>query len=230
MHEVMTDFWFNHFNVFAQKEADLWMVTSYERDLIRPRALGRFRDLLLAVAESLAMLYYLDNWLSTAPGAVQPRPAPPRRPGIEQGAQPAPGAGPEPPPGQMMTNQQPGSQRPQPRGPRRGINENYARELMELHTLGVDGGYTQKDVQEVARCFTGWTIDRPFQGGGFVFRPWMHDTGSKTVLGVNIPKRGPGPGAPDRTRHSHRAFCGKPTGGAFGARRSVEAGSVGRRR
>src|SRR4029453_1884044 len=78
--------------------------------------------------------------------------------------------------------------RPPARKP--GINENYARELMELHTLGVDGGYTQKDVQEVARCFTGWTIDRPFQGGGFVFRPWMHDDGSKVVLGITIPAGG----------------------------------------
>jgi uncharacterized protein (DUF1800 family) len=81
---------------------------------------------------------------------------------------------------------------PAPQQPqrKRGINENYARELMELHTLGVDGGYTQKDVQEVARCLTGWTIDRPFQGGGFIFRPWMHDAGSKTVLGVSLPAGG----------------------------------------
>jgi uncharacterized protein (DUF1800 family) len=78
--------------------------------------------------------------------------------------------------------------RPPARKP--GINENYARELMELHTMGVDGGYTQKDVQEVARCFTGWTIDRPNQGGGFLFRPWMHDAGAKTLLGVMIPAGG----------------------------------------
>jgi uncharacterized protein (DUF1800 family) len=189
LQEVMADFWFNHFNVFAQKEADLWMVTSYERDVIRPRAIGRFRDLLLAIAESPAMLYYLDNWLSTAPGAVRPRPASPRPPR----PQPAPGAGPAPT-GEMtpeaMTNQQPAPQNPPPARPPRGINENYARELLELHTLGVDGGYTQKDVQEVARCFTGWTIDRPFQGGGFVFRPWMHDSASKRVLGFNIPAGG----------------------------------------
>jgi uncharacterized protein (DUF1800 family) len=196
LQEVMTDFWFNHFNVFAQKEADLWMITGYERDVIRPRALGRFRDLLLAIAESPAMMYYLDNWLSTAPGAAQPLPSPPRpaRP------QPAPGAG-SAPAGEMMPgampDRQPPTQNPPQARQRRGINENYARELLELHTLGVDGGYTQKDVQEVARCFTGWTIDRPFQGGGFVFRPWMHDTAGKTVLGVNI---APGGGIEDGKR------------------------------
>jgi uncharacterized protein (DUF1800 family) len=191
LQEVMTDFWFNHFNVFAQKEAVLWMITPFERDAIRPNSMGRFRDLLLSVAESPAMLYYLDNWLSAAPDSREPRPSavqPPR----PQNAQPAPGAVSAPPAmmqrneGAAMANQQP----PRPPARRRDINENYARELMELHTLGVDGGYTQKDVQEVARCFTGWTIDRPFQGGGFVFRPWMHDTGAKTVLGTNIPAGG----------------------------------------
>jgi uncharacterized protein (DUF1800 family) len=174
LQEVMTDFWFNHFNVFAQKEAVQWMTTSYERDVIRPRALGRFRDLLGAVAESPAMLFYLDNWLSAAPDAREPRPSIVRPPAMMTEQNPS-----------MMMNQQP---RPPQR--RRDINENYARELMELHTLGVDGGYTQKDVQEVARCFTGWTIDRPFQGGGFVFRPWMHDAGMKTVLGEVIPAGG----------------------------------------
>jgi uncharacterized protein (DUF1800 family) len=224
LQEVLTDFWFNHFNVFAQKEADQWFVTSYEREVIRPRALGRFRDLLLATAESPAMLYYLDNWLSSSPDSKQPRPAGPPRPQTGQPPGPAPGANPKSPEGVMrapdsnvkppeaaaadpsaaMMARQEGGQNPQsairnpqspptpprpaPRKP--GINENYARELMELHTLGVDGGYTQKDVQEVARCFTGWTIDRPFQGGGFVFRPWMHDDGPKTVLGVTIPGGG----------------------------------------
>ncbi|HKS42834.1 MAG TPA: DUF1800 domain-containing protein [Blastocatellia bacterium] len=211
LQEVMTDFWFNHFNVFAQKEAVQWLATSYERDVIRPRALGKFRDLLLATAQSPAMLYYLDNWLSAAPDAKEPRP-------------PRPAAGPP----QMRENAKPGSaamastemqvasdkakviddatllakidgaQQSPPKNPpapaqprrKRDINENYARELMELHTLGVDGGYTQKDVQEVARCLTGWTIDRPFQGGGFIFRPWMHDAGSKTVLGVSLPAGG----------------------------------------
>ena len=241
LQEVLTDFWYNHFNVFAQKEADQWLVTSYERDVIRPRALGKFRDLLLATAESPAMLFYLDNWLSSSPDSKQPRPPTPPRPQNAQPPKPAPGASPKPPegvspaaqtnskpveavmpagastkpavspganPDAAMTAKKEGDQNPQsairnpqsptpnpqppPRPPARkpGINENYARELMELHTLGVDGGYTQKDVQEVARCFTGWTIDRPFQGGSFVYRPWMHDDGSKTVLGVNIPAGG----------------------------------------
>lgn len=216
LQEVLTDFWFNHFNVFAQKEADQWLVTSYEREAIRPRALGTFRDLLLATAESPAMLFYLDNWLSSSPDSRQPRPAAPPRLQNGQPPRPAPAANPKaeggaPAPDQtpaMMVkkevdpNQQTAVRNPQPEqtpkppppprpAPRKpGINENYARELMELHTLGVDGGYTQKDVQEVARCFTGWTIDRPFQGGGFVFRPWMHDDGPKTVLGVTIPAGG----------------------------------------
>ncbi|MEW6212974.1 MAG: DUF1800 domain-containing protein [Acidobacteriota bacterium] len=179
LQEVMVDFWFNHFNVFAQKDAVQWMITSFERDVIRPNAMGRFRDLLLSVAESPAMLFYLDNWLSSATDAREPRPSvsqPPR----PQNARQAPGADPASP--QMMNPQPP----PRPPARRRDINENYARELMELHTLGVDGGYTQRDVQEVARCFTGWTIDRPFQGGGFMFRPWMHDAGAKTVLGVAV--------------------------------------------
>lgn len=212
LQEVLTDFWFNHFNVFAQKEADQWLVTSYEREVIRPRALGRFRDLLLATAESPAMLYYLDNWLSSSPDSKQPRPAGLPRPQNGEPPRPAPAANPRPAdpaipapvadqntammakkegdPQSSTLNPQsaPPPPRPAPRKP--GINENYARELMELHTLGVDGGYTQKDVQEVARCFTGWTIDRPFQGGGFVFRPWMHDDGAKTVLGVTIPAGG----------------------------------------
>ena len=211
LQEVLTDFWYNHFNVFAQKEAAQWFVTGYERDVIRPRALGKFRDLLLATAESPAMMYYLDNWLSSSPDSKQPRPPAPPRPQNRQPAAPAPGANPKPPeivnpaptgdPNSGMMAQKQGvsnsqtptpNPQPPPRPPARkpGINENYARELMELHTLGVNGGYTQKDVQEVARCFTGWTIDRPFQGGGFVYRPWMHDDGAKIVLGVTIPAGG----------------------------------------
>ncbi|MFL6274998.1 MAG: DUF1800 family protein [Blastocatellia bacterium] len=208
LQEVMTDFWFNHFNVFAQKEADQWFVSSYERDVIRPRALGKFRDLLLATAQSPAMLFYLDNWLSFATDAKEPRPP---RPPAPANARPAPGANLAPTPAPAMPASQsasseapamqtppqanpamPAAQAQPPRPPqrKRDINENYARELMELHTLGVEGGYTQKDVQEVARCLTGWTIDRPYQGGGFMFRPWMHDTGSKVVLGVTIPAGG----------------------------------------
>lgn len=215
LQEVLTDFWFNHFNVFAQKEADQWLVTSYERDVIRPHVLSRFRDLLLATAQSPAMLFYLDNWLSSSPDARQPRPPRPQLPPNGQSPKPAPGATSKPGETPMtataadanadaaMAAKKDGSENPQsairnpqsnpaPKPPPRkpGINENYARELMELHTLGVDGGYTQKDVQEVARCFTGWTIDRPFQGGGFVFRPWMHDDRAKTVLGVTIPAGG----------------------------------------
>jgi uncharacterized protein (DUF1800 family) len=201
LQEVMTDFWFNHFNVFAQKDAVQWMVTGYERDVIRPNALGKFRDLLNAIAESPAMMFYLDNWMSASPDAKQPRPPRPQNP-PPQDPKKAPVANPASSPNSqnaatmttdktaMPANQQPAPNNPQappPPPPRKpGINENYARELMELHTLGVDGGYTQKDVQEVARCFTGWTIDKPYQGGGFVFRPWMHDSGSKTVLGVTI--------------------------------------------
>lgn len=146
--EVMVDFWFNHFNVYSGKGDMRWLVTSYERDAIRPHALGRFRDLLQATARHPALLYYLDNWLSTRDGFVVR-------------------AGPA-------------------KGRRMGINENYARELLELHTLGVDGGYTQQDVGEVARCFTGWGIDRPPAEGRFVFRPAAHDPDAKTVLGRSI--------------------------------------------
>jgi uncharacterized protein (DUF1800 family) len=144
LQEVMVDFWFNHFNVYALKGATRWNTPGYEREAIRPHALGRFRDLVVATAQHPAMLFYLDNWLSTREDLV------------------VPGRG------------------------RRGLNENYARELMELHTLGVDGGYTQQDVIEVARCFTGWTIDRPAQGGGFLFRPYTHDRHAKQVLGTVI--------------------------------------------
>jgi uncharacterized protein (DUF1800 family) len=148
LEEVMVGFWFNHFNVYAQKGPVRWMVPAYEREAIRPYALGRFRDLVLATARHPAMLFYLDNWVSTRADFVVP-------------------GGPN-------------------AGRRLGLNENYARELLELHTLGVDGGYTQQDVIEVARCFTGWSIDRPQQGGGFVFRPLAHDRGAKRVLGQAI--------------------------------------------
>jgi uncharacterized protein (DUF1800 family) len=149
LQEVLTDFWFNHFNVDARKGPERFLLTEYERDVIRPHVLGRFRDLLGATAKSPAMLFYLDNWMSVDPNAQPARPRP-----------------------------QPSQQRA-----RRGLNENYARELMELHTLGVDGGYTQKDVTEVARAFTGWSIDRPREGGDFRFQPRMHDPGEKVVLG-----------------------------------------------
>ena len=164
LEEVMVDFWFNHFNVFAGKGQTRVYLTEYERDAIRPHVFGKFRDLLGAVAESPAMLFYLDNWQSSAPDSAE-----------TMGRR---GRG-------AFRRPQPPTQA-QPQNRRRGINENYARELMELHTLGVDGGYTQKDVQEVARAFTGWTIDMPRQGGGFRFEPRMHDDGEKTVLGTRI--------------------------------------------
>jgi uncharacterized protein (DUF1800 family) len=219
LQEVMVDFWSNHFNVFAQKGADRWFLTSYDRDVIRPNALGNFRDLLEATAKSPAMLFYLDNFQSMSPNAQAQRGALRRRQQMD-----TEGAGPMRPGGifggrrmrqgearQRQQQQQQGEgqmtaqqqQRPQQQRMRRGINENYARELMELHTLGVEGGYTQKDVQEVARAFTGWTIYQPRGGGGiyggegedsragtYYFAPRMHDDGEKTVLGVKIPAGG----------------------------------------
>ncbi len=143
LNEVMVDFWMNHFNVFAGKNLDRFLVASYERDTIRPRIWGRFEDLLLATAKSPAMLVYLDNARS------------------RNGA----------------------------------INENYAREIMELHTLGVDGGYTQADVTELARVFTGWSITRPNSGTmDFIFRNGLHDRGTKRVLGVTLSNGGIGEG------------------------------------
>ena len=162
LEEVLVDFWFNHFNVFAGKGPTRIYLTEYERDVIRPHVFGTFRDLLGATAHSPAMLFYLDNWQSAAP-----------RPARDV-------------PGQRMLNRRGAPQVPLQNRPVRGLNENYARELMELHTLGVDGGYTQKDVQEVARAFTGWTIDGPRQGGAFRFEPRIHDNGPKTVLGHPI--------------------------------------------
>src|SRR5882762_6494588 len=174
LQEVMTDFWFNHFNVFIGKGADRYMLTGYERDVIRPRALGKFEDLLVATAQSPAMLFYLDNWLSVGPnsdfasGAAKRnnnynwrRPPRPRRPAPVKQA-----------------------------NKRSGLNENYGRELMELHTLGVNGGYSQKDVTEVARVLTGWTLKEPRQGGGFVFEERMHEPGDKHVLGHRIKSGG----------------------------------------
>ncbi len=171
LEEVMVDFWFNHFNVFGGKGPTRLYLTEYERDVIRPHALGRFRDLLGATAKSPAMLFYLDNWQSAAPGHAGDAMMAPNRVNRARGRGLA--RRPLPP-------QRPAQNR------RRDINENYARELMELHTLGVDGGYTQKDVQEVARVFTGWTIVQPRAGGEFRFEPRMHDRGEKIVLGHRI--------------------------------------------
>ena len=168
LQEVLTDFWFNHFNVDARKGRDRFMLTEYERDTIRPHVLGKFRDLLEATAKSPAMLFYLDNWMSVDPNGPHLNPTAGRRPG--RGGFAAPMARPP-----AQNNRQ-----------RRGLNENYGRELMELHTLGVDGGYTQKDVTEVARAFTGWTITTPQQGAEFRFEPRLHDQGEKVVLGHHI--------------------------------------------
>jgi uncharacterized protein (DUF1800 family) len=181
LQEVMVDFWMNHFNIFAGKDNVRWMITSYERDVIRPRAMGRFRDLLLGVAQSPAMLYYLDNFLSQAEPRTPPQPAAPRP------ADAANQVNPENAQASQALPQSPPPPQPPPRRP--GLNENYARELMELHTLGVDGGYSQQDVQEVARCFTGWTIT-PQPNTAFVFRPRVHDKGEKTILGRRISEGG----------------------------------------
>jgi uncharacterized protein (DUF1800 family) len=159
LQEVMVDFWFNHFNVDARKGAVKWMIADYEHTAIRPHALGKFRDLLLATARHPAMLFYLDNWMSTKADLV-----------VRTGPQ---------------------------RGRQMGLNENYAREIMELHTLGVDGGYTQKDVIDVARAFTGWSIDRPREHGTSVFRLAAHDQGQKHILGHTLP---PGGGEQDGVR------------------------------
>jgi len=153
LEEVMVDSWFNHFNVFVGKGLDRVLVANYEREAIRPHALGHFRDLLAATAHHPAMLFYLDNWLSVAPGYRPPR-------------------------GGVAA--------------RSGLNENYAREIMELHTLGVDGGYTQKDVTELARMLTGWTID-PRRGSGastFHFDARRHDDGDKLWRGHSVAARG----------------------------------------
>jgi uncharacterized protein (DUF1800 family) len=172
LQEVMTDFWFNHFNVFVGKGADRYLLTSYERDVIRPHALGKFEDLLVATAQSPAMLFYLDNWLSVGPNSDVAAGIPKRAKKEVK---------------QRIRNK---SQTNQSKGKRNGLNENYGRELMELHTLGVNGGYTQQDVTEVARVFTGWTLKQPKQGGGFAFEERTHEPGEKVVLGHRIKSKG----------------------------------------
>jgi uncharacterized protein (DUF1800 family) len=173
LEEVMTDFWFNHFNVFANKGADRVLLTSYEQDVIRPHALGRFEDLLVATAKSPAMLFYLDNWLSIGPDSMQAMGIP-GHPGPH-----GPYRFPPPRPGQKPKKKQ-----------NNGLNENYGRELLELHTLSVNGGYSQRDVTETAKVFTGWTIDKPNDGGGFKFDARMHEPGPKVVLGHRIKPKG----------------------------------------
>ncbi len=176
LEEVMADFWFNHFNIYLNKGADRYYVTEYEREVIRPHALGKFKDLLKATAHSPAMLFYLDNAESVGPDSAAGLGIPDslRRP-MRRG-----------PFGEPM----PGPQQPPKKNAQKGLNENYARELMELHTLGVNGGYTQKDVTEVAKVFTGWTIEEPRKGGGFHFAERRHEPGVKYVLGEKIKENG----------------------------------------
>ena len=155
LQEVMTEFWFNHFNVFEGKEWVRYWNGEFEKNILRPEALGNFRQLLGSVAHHPAMLYYLDNWLSS------------------------------------------GANTPEARGRFKGLNENYGRELLELHTLGVNGGYTQADVIALARILSGWTIDvKDMKSGAangtnpdqptFIFNPRRHDTGDKVFLGQTI--------------------------------------------
>jgi len=172
LQEVMTDFWFNHFNVFIGKGADRYLLTSYERDVFRPHALGKFEDLLVATAQSPAMLFYLDNWLSVGPNSDVANGIPKRSSKELK---------------QRVRNK---GQTSQSHGKRNGLNENYGRELMELHTLGLNGGYTQQDVTEVARVFTGWTLKQPKQGGSFTFQERTHEPGEKIVLGHRIKPKG----------------------------------------
>jgi uncharacterized protein (DUF1800 family) len=158
--EQLSDFWFNHFNIFVYKDLDRWYLIPYERDAIRPHVLGKFRDLLEATAKSPAMLFYLDNSSSADPHAFDRLKLHP-------------------------VHARPGEKLP-PIGGKRGLNENYGRELMELHTLGVDGGYKQQDVIEVARAFTGWTIESPRENPAFYFDERIHDPDPKRVLGKKI--------------------------------------------
>src|SRR5208283_1732822 len=163
LQEVMTDFWLNHFNVYLRKNEQMpYYLVSFERDVIRPRALGKFEDLLEAVAHSPAMMLYLDNAESMgpdSPAAERAKMAAARRPDAKKKAD-------------------------------AGLNENYARELMELHTLGVNGGYTQADVTQVARVFTGWTINQPARGGEFEFDETKHEPGNKKVMGQKFKENG----------------------------------------
>jgi uncharacterized protein (DUF1800 family) len=200
LYEVMVDFWENHFSVFAGKGQTRYYLAQYDRDVIRPHALGKFRDLLGAVAKSPAMLFFLDNWESAA-DSTRPTLAP--RPGeriARRGLRPGivarrpaggfGGAGNLPPAARERLQNATPEERQQlldrvKQQAKRGLNENYARELMELHTLGVDGGYSQKDVQEVARALTGWTFNR--QTAEFQFNPRVHDAGEKLILGVKFP-------------------------------------------
>ena len=182
LQEVMTDFWFNHFNIYVPKDSDQWYTTSYERDTIRPHVFGKFRDLLLATAESPAMMVYLDNWLSIGPDS------------LANGVNPA------------NPNSKPGKQ---------GLNENYGREVMELHTVGVNGGYTQADVTHLSAILTGWGVDRPQQGGPFLYNPKRHEPGPKQWFGYTIDDQGQilaGTPTPQAAAAAQAAAAGAPDG------------------
>lgn len=193
LEEVLTDFWFNHFNIFLNKGGERYLLTEYERDTIRPHVLGKFKDLLVATAKSPAMLFYLDNWQSEGPNSDaalgKPEHPPMRPPAPHRAAWPnGPFGLPPKPRPNPHPNPQTAKQQQQKR--REGLNENYARELMELQTLGVNGGYTQKDVTEVARVFTGWTLADIREGGGYLYKPRLHEPGKKIVLGHTIKEDG----------------------------------------
>jgi len=162
---VMTDFWLNHFNVYVKKnQNEPYLLPAFERDVVRPNALGKFEDLLAATAKSPAMLVYLDNAQSIGPRSLAAARAAKLR--------------------EQMPDAKIVKALPQ------GLNENYARELMELHTLGVNGGYTQADVTQVAKVFTGWTVDQPYRGAEYKFEERRHEPGTKVVLGTKISESG----------------------------------------
>ena len=197
LEEVLVDFWFNHFNVNEAKQGDRPVMASFEREAIRPNVFGHFKDLLLATARHPAMLYYLDNWESISPDVFDIGPF----------------GGPAGQVVQQISRQA------------HGLNENYGRELMELHTLGVNGGYTQEDVIAVARCFTGWTIRKPNAQPEFVFAGFMHDMGEKTVLGHKIAANGEQDGLQVIDILAHHPVNGEVhfarTGAAFRSGRSA---------
>ena len=175
LEEVMTDFWMNHFNIFINKGPERYFLGEYER-AIRPHVLGKFEDLLVTTAKTPAMLFYLDNWLSVGPNSMQALGIP-ERPMVRYGRYGRP---------RMYPRPKANAKRKQ----NSGLNENYGRELLELHTLSVNGGYSQRDVTEVAKVFTGWTIERPNDGGEFRFDPRRHEPGPKFVLGHHIKPKG----------------------------------------
>jgi uncharacterized protein (DUF1800 family) len=182
---VMEDFWFNHFNVFANKGDDKWFLTAYERDTIGPHAMGKFSDLLLATAKSPAMLFFLDNHLSADPAAVARQEALKNfrraryQGAFAGGSMPTPGTF----PGPATSGPPPANNAPAAKKSDRGLNENYGREVMELHTVGVDAGYNQQDVIQMAECLTGWTIHEPRKDPQFFFDEKIHAQGKKVVMG-----------------------------------------------